>query len=188
MLVTNTAFTKPARRFGQDQRLHLIDRVLLEEWMQRGQPVWELLGDRPAMLKGPADDSQDTASRPEPKRYTLASAFEAQILPWKPATMRQYLARSVRRGVSVPAGVWDGQAAHYTEDELRTWLTNWASQAGPTSKIHTILSVSNGTEPIDASTDSDEPPGDTVKAHAHDSQEPPDERAAGPRARPPAPR
>ncbi|WP_232791278.1 restriction endonuclease [Streptomyces kanasensis] len=169
VLVTNAAFTKPARRFGQDQRLHLIDRVLLEEWMQRGQPVWELLDDRPPTLKDPAPDvSPGAADSPEPKRYTLASAYEAQVLPWKPATMRQYFVRSVRRGVPVPAGKWDGQATHYTEEELRTWLADWASQAGSTSKIHSILSASNGTEPVDASMNSDEPPGDTVVSHARE--------------------
>lgn len=48
ILVTNSRFTAPAVKFAQSQRLHLVDRRLLNEWAAGSSPLWALLTDLPA--------------------------------------------------------------------------------------------------------------------------------------------
>ena len=43
VLVTNGRFSAPAREFGKQQRLHLVDRALLGQWAAGSRPLWELL-------------------------------------------------------------------------------------------------------------------------------------------------
>ncbi|WP_245728051.1 restriction endonuclease [Streptomyces vietnamensis] len=43
VLVTNGRFTVPAVEFARSQRLHLVDRGLLNEWASGSSPLWELL-------------------------------------------------------------------------------------------------------------------------------------------------
>lgn len=67
-------------------------------------------------------------------RYSLREAWEKNLLPWTDRTARTYMnQRSPRRGVPVPQGVLSEGAVRYTEAELRSWLTAWRAQAGPTS-------------------------------------------------------
>ncbi|MEU9924991.1 hypothetical protein AB0H51_27525 [Streptomyces griseoluteus] len=56
-----------------------------------------------------------------------------------PTMMRQYLGRSLRRGIPLPKA-WDGQAHHYAEEQSQTWLKNWRAKAGPSSKVHELPS------------------------------------------------
>ncbi|MEU9983539.1 restriction endonuclease [Streptomyces sp. NPDC050856] len=151
VMVTNGAVTGRARNFAQDQNLHVIDRFVLEDWIETDRPVWELLGIEPrpcvnSAVPAPrpaehdfsdADPSSGSDEQQEPL-YTLAEAYEAGFVPWKPTTMRQYLGRSQRRGIPLPRSAWDGQAHHYTEEQLRTWLENWRAKAGPSSKVHEL--------------------------------------------------
>ena len=65
------------------------------------------------------------------KRYTFQEAWKQGLVPWKASTTRTYRARSNRRGIPFPEGVQDSTGTrHFTEDELRTWLTAWNAQAG----------------------------------------------------------
>ncbi|MEE1943084.1 restriction endonuclease [Streptomyces sp. TRM 70361] len=43
VLVTNGRFSAPARDFGKQQQLHLVDRKLLGQWAAGSRPLWELL-------------------------------------------------------------------------------------------------------------------------------------------------
>jgi restriction system protein len=47
VLVTNGRFTRTARPWGQQQRIHLVDRELLGRWASGPRPLWELLGTIP---------------------------------------------------------------------------------------------------------------------------------------------
>lgn len=48
VLVTNGRFTGPAREFARSQRLHLVDRSLLDRWAAGSASLWELLPHLPA--------------------------------------------------------------------------------------------------------------------------------------------
>lgn len=48
VLVTNGRITAPAVKFAQSQRLHLVDRALLNEWAAGSASLWELLPHLPA--------------------------------------------------------------------------------------------------------------------------------------------
>ncbi|WP_331719662.1 restriction endonuclease [Streptomyces virginiae] len=48
VLVTNGRFSAPAVKFARSQRLHLVDRGLLNEWAAGSSPLWELLPHLPA--------------------------------------------------------------------------------------------------------------------------------------------
>lgn len=48
VLVTNGRFTGPAREFARSQRLHLVDRALLDAWASGSTPLWALLPHLPA--------------------------------------------------------------------------------------------------------------------------------------------
>ncbi|WP_442815831.1 restriction endonuclease [Streptomyces sp. NBC_01207] len=48
VLVTNGRFTAPAVKFARSQRLHLVDRGLLNDWAAGSSPLWELLPHLPA--------------------------------------------------------------------------------------------------------------------------------------------
>ncbi|KPI30557.1 restriction endonuclease [Actinobacteria bacterium OV450] len=48
VLVTNGRFTAPAVKFARSQRLHLVDRGLLDRWTTGSVPLWELLPHLPA--------------------------------------------------------------------------------------------------------------------------------------------
>ncbi|KUF14691.1 restriction endonuclease [Streptomyces silvensis] len=58
VLVTNGRVSAPAQQFARQQRLHLVDRHLLEQWARGRRPLWELLSALPAPRKpsrrGPA--------------------------------------------------------------------------------------------------------------------------------------
>ncbi|WP_331746059.1 restriction endonuclease [Streptomyces sp. NBC_00872] len=133
VLVTNGAVTGRARSFAQGQKLETIDRFLLEDWIAGGRPVWELIG-----IKGSAVSAMprtsviepDAADRPSETVYSLAEAYDAGLVPWKPATMRQYLLRSQQRGIPLPRS-GDGLGHLYTAAELRAWLENWQAQGTP---------------------------------------------------------
>ncbi|MEZ3181258.1 restriction endonuclease [Streptomyces pimonensis] len=43
VMVTNGRISGPARDFARQQRLHLVDRHLLEQWARDGRPLWEIL-------------------------------------------------------------------------------------------------------------------------------------------------
>lgn len=149
-MVTNGAVTGPARNFAKEQKLHVVDRFLLEDWIENDRPVWELLGTAPRARTATAALAQNSVTgelpssgleitdrQPEPL-YTLVAAYEAGFVPWKPPTVRQYLLRSQRRGIPLPRSSWDGQAHHYTEAELRSWLKNWRAQSGPNNKAQEL--------------------------------------------------
>ncbi|MEU0413565.1 restriction endonuclease [Streptomyces griseorubiginosus] len=150
VMVTNGAVTGRARNFAREQNLHVVDRFLLEDWMETDRPVWELLGTPRArttstvpalkpVAHGPSSaELGSTSDKLQEPLYTLAEAYEAGFVPWKPTTMRQYLVRSQRRGIPLPSGPWGGQGHHYTEEQWRTWLENWRAQAGPNSKVHDL--------------------------------------------------
>lgn len=48
VLVTNGRFTGPTREFARSQRLHLVDRSLLDKWATGSASLWELLPHLPA--------------------------------------------------------------------------------------------------------------------------------------------
>ncbi|MFD6113826.1 restriction endonuclease [Streptomyces yangpuensis] len=48
VLVTNGRFSVPAVKFARSQRLHLVDRGLLNEWAAGSSPLWEILPHLPA--------------------------------------------------------------------------------------------------------------------------------------------
>ncbi|WP_245728055.1 restriction endonuclease [Streptomyces vietnamensis] len=48
VLVTNGRFTAPAVEFARSQRLHLVDRGLLNQWASGSSPLWELLPHLPS--------------------------------------------------------------------------------------------------------------------------------------------
>ncbi|MFB7174473.1 restriction endonuclease [Streptomyces sp. NPDC056254] len=48
VLVTNGRFSAPAVKFARSQRLHLVDRGLLNEWAAGPSPLWALLPHLPA--------------------------------------------------------------------------------------------------------------------------------------------
>ncbi|TDU67907.1 restriction endonuclease [Streptomyces sp. KS 21] len=48
VLVTNGRFTGPALKFARSQRLHLVDRGLLDQWASGSSPLWDLLSHLPA--------------------------------------------------------------------------------------------------------------------------------------------
>ncbi|WP_343244976.1 restriction endonuclease [Streptomyces sp. SID14478] len=48
VLVTNGRISAPAREFARQQRLHLVDRSLLEQWARGRRPLWEVLPALPA--------------------------------------------------------------------------------------------------------------------------------------------
>ncbi|MFB6791737.1 restriction endonuclease [Streptomyces olivaceus] len=128
VLVTNGAVGKRARDFAKSQKLEIVDRLLLEDWIAGDRPIWELLGIKgsaaPSALPdvpsgAPAGSSQSV--------YSLAEAYDAGLVPWKPATMRQYLLRSQRRGIPLPRSR-DGLGHLYTAAELGEWLGHWRAQ------------------------------------------------------------
>ncbi|MCY0945618.1 restriction endonuclease [Streptomyces antarcticus] len=47
VLVTNGRFTSPAQKFARNQRLHLVDRRLLDQWSTGSTPLWDLLTQLP---------------------------------------------------------------------------------------------------------------------------------------------
>ncbi|MFD9517937.1 restriction endonuclease [Streptomyces sp. NPDC059979] len=47
VLVTNGHFTAPAQKFARSQRLHLVDRALLDQWASGSRPRWALLPQLP---------------------------------------------------------------------------------------------------------------------------------------------
>ncbi|MFF8947129.1 restriction endonuclease [Streptomyces sp. NPDC014864] len=51
VMVTNGRITQPGRFFARQQRLHLVDRVLLASWAAGSRPLWELLSALPAARK-----------------------------------------------------------------------------------------------------------------------------------------
>ncbi|MFK0296633.1 type IV secretory system conjugative DNA transfer family protein [Streptomyces sp. NPDC090442] len=57
--------------------------------------------------------------------YSLAQAFEREIIPFKPATIRTYFKRGEKRGIQAPEGITDGQTSYYSEEELKAWLAKW---------------------------------------------------------------
>ncbi|MEU8516353.1 type IV secretory system conjugative DNA transfer family protein [Kitasatospora sp. NPDC048722] len=60
-----------------------------------------------------------------PVTYSLAEAYEKQILPWKASTARTYFKRGVERGIEPPEGISDGSTQFFSEEELRGWLARW---------------------------------------------------------------
>ncbi|MFI8769473.1 restriction endonuclease [Streptomyces sp. NPDC053792] len=52
VLVTNGRFTAPAVKFARSQRLHLVDRDLLNKWASGSSPLWELLPHLPSPRRG----------------------------------------------------------------------------------------------------------------------------------------
>ncbi|MEV8297464.1 restriction endonuclease [Streptomyces rochei] len=42
-MVTNGRISGPARDFARQQRLHVVDRRVLEQWARGGRPLWEIL-------------------------------------------------------------------------------------------------------------------------------------------------
>ncbi|MGW4551819.1 restriction endonuclease [Streptomyces violaceorubidus] len=43
VMVTNGRISVPARDFARQQRLHVVDRRVLEQWARGGRPLWEIL-------------------------------------------------------------------------------------------------------------------------------------------------
>ncbi|MFF9898213.1 restriction endonuclease [Streptomyces longispororuber] len=43
VMVTNGRVTQPARAFARQQRLHLVDRRVLQQWARGARPLWEIL-------------------------------------------------------------------------------------------------------------------------------------------------
>lgn len=43
VMVTNGRISGPARDFARQQRLHMVDRRVLEQWARGGRPLWEIL-------------------------------------------------------------------------------------------------------------------------------------------------
>ncbi|ARI56834.1 hypothetical protein A6E92_31720 (plasmid) [Streptomyces sp. S8] len=128
MLVTNGAVGKRARDFAKSQKLEIVDRLLLEDWIVGDRPIWELLGVKGSTAPSALSDVQSGAPAGSSESvYSLAEAYDAGLVPWKPATMRQYLLRSQRRGVPLPRSR-DGMGHLYTAAELDEWLGHWRAQ------------------------------------------------------------
>ncbi|MFG3207957.1 restriction endonuclease [Streptomyces sp. NPDC048192] len=53
VMVTNGRISGPARDFARQQRLHLVDRRVLEHWARGGRPLWEILPAVPPPRKPP---------------------------------------------------------------------------------------------------------------------------------------
>ncbi|MEW1569242.1 restriction endonuclease [Streptomyces sp. NPDC093509] len=53
VMVTNGRISQPARDFARSQRLHLVDRPLLEQWARGTRPLWEILPAVPPPRKTP---------------------------------------------------------------------------------------------------------------------------------------
>jgi restriction system protein len=53
VMVTNGRISGPARDFARQQRLHLVDRRVLEQWAQGRRPLWEILPAVPPPRKPP---------------------------------------------------------------------------------------------------------------------------------------
>ncbi|MFE5029510.1 restriction endonuclease [Streptomyces sp. NPDC056656] len=53
VMVTNGKISQPAREFARQQRLHLVDRRLLEQWARGRRPLWEILPSIPPPRKPP---------------------------------------------------------------------------------------------------------------------------------------
>ncbi|WP_280919375.1 restriction endonuclease [Streptomyces sp. SPB4] len=67
VLVTNGRITAPAVTFARSQRLHLVDRGLLDQWAAGTAPLWELLPYLPAprrRLSAFRSDPQYPGGRP----------------------------------------------------------------------------------------------------------------------------
>ncbi|MFF5668464.1 restriction endonuclease [Streptomyces griseofuscus] len=128
VLVTNGAVSKPARGFAKSQKLEFVDRLLLEDWIAGDRPIWDLLGIKGSTAPSSLSDVESgvIAGSSEPV-YSLAEAYNAGLVPWKPATMRQYLLRSQRRGIPLPRSR-DGLGHLYTAAELGDWLGHWRAQ------------------------------------------------------------
>ncbi|CAL9674935.1 restriction endonuclease [Streptomyces sp. enrichment culture] len=145
VLVTNGAVSRRAHGFAKSQKLEIIDRLLLEDWIAGDRPAWDLLGLKgctaPSALSYGESEALDGSSEPV---YSLAEAYNAGLVPWKPATMRQYLLRSQRRGIPLPRSRdglghlytaaelgrdGSGNCGHlYTAAELGDWLGHWRAQ------------------------------------------------------------
>ncbi|WP_431683779.1 restriction endonuclease [Kitasatospora sp. KL5] len=52
VVVTNGRFTGPARKWGMEQNVALVDRDVLGRWASSGRPLWELLPRIPAPRTG----------------------------------------------------------------------------------------------------------------------------------------
>ncbi|MFD4716169.1 restriction endonuclease [Streptomyces sp. NPDC058430] len=53
VMVTNGRISQPAQGFARSQRLHLVDRRLLEQWARGARPLWEILPAIPPPRKPP---------------------------------------------------------------------------------------------------------------------------------------
>ncbi|MFR9787217.1 restriction endonuclease [Streptomyces sp. MB22_4] len=53
VMVTNGRISGPARDFARQQRLHLVDRHVLEQWARGRRPLWEILPAVPPSRKPP---------------------------------------------------------------------------------------------------------------------------------------
>ncbi|MFJ8804321.1 restriction endonuclease [Streptomyces sp. NPDC102487] len=53
VMVTNGRISQPARDFARSQRLHLVDRRLLDRWARGRRPLWEILPSVPPPRKAP---------------------------------------------------------------------------------------------------------------------------------------
>jgi restriction system protein len=53
VMVTNGRISGPARDFARQQRLHLVDRRVLEQWARGARPLWEILPAVPPPRKPP---------------------------------------------------------------------------------------------------------------------------------------
>ncbi|MET7745965.1 restriction endonuclease [Streptomyces sp. NPDC005385] len=53
VMVTNGRISQPARDFARSQRLHLVDRRLLDQWARGTRPLWEILPAIPPPRRSP---------------------------------------------------------------------------------------------------------------------------------------
>ncbi|MFJ8028816.1 restriction endonuclease [Streptomyces sp. NPDC096311] len=53
VMVTNGRISQPARDFARSQRLHLVDRRLLDQWARGTSPLWGILPAVPPPRKSP---------------------------------------------------------------------------------------------------------------------------------------
>ncbi|MEU2159090.1 restriction endonuclease [Streptomyces sp. NPDC019396] len=53
VMVTNGRISGPAHDFARQQRLHLVDRRVLEQWARDGRPLWEILPALPPPQRPP---------------------------------------------------------------------------------------------------------------------------------------
>jgi hypothetical protein len=81
-------------------------------------------------------EAVDAEAAELPETYTLAEAYEREVLPWKAATARTYFKRGVDRGIEPPAGVSDGHRQYYSEAELLDWLAKWQAWQKVNKKSH----------------------------------------------------